>query len=75
MLAGALYAAVGVAVGYSGFEKPGAGPISLLFLIFMIGVLVAGLRSERTLGSLRSATARFPSLTGCMRSQAAEPAR
>jgi hypothetical protein len=39
--------AVGVAVGYSGFEKPGGLAIQLLSLIFVIGVLVGGVRTEQ----------------------------
>jgi hypothetical protein len=46
VLGGLLYMAVGVAVGYSGFEKPGDGVIQLLFLIFVVGVLVAGIRRK-----------------------------
>jgi Domain of unknown function (DUF4386) len=46
VLGGLLYMAVGVAVGYSGFEKPGDLVIQSLFLIFMVGVLLAGLRRE-----------------------------
>jgi len=42
--AGLLYAATGVAVGYTGFEQPGDLVVSVLFLVFMVGVLVAGLR-------------------------------
>lgn len=38
--------AVGVAVGYSGFEQPGDLFIQSLFLIFMVGVLLAGVRRE-----------------------------
>jgi hypothetical protein len=41
---GVLYAAVGVAVGYSGFEEPGGLLTSLLLLVFMIGVLATGVR-------------------------------
>jgi hypothetical protein len=46
VLGGVLYMAVGVAVGYSGFEKPGDLVIQSLFLIFMVGVLLAGLRRD-----------------------------
>jgi hypothetical protein len=46
--AGLLYAAIGVAVGYTGFEKPGELAVTLLFVVFMVGVLVAGLRSSGT---------------------------
>jgi Domain of unknown function (DUF4386) len=44
VLAGLLYIAVGVAVGHSGFEQPGGLLIQLLFLVFMVGVLMGGLR-------------------------------
>jgi len=43
-LGGLLYMAIGIAVGYSGFEQPGGAVVQLLFLIFMVGVLVDGLR-------------------------------
>lgn len=46
VLSGLLYMAVGVAVGYSGFEKPGDLVIQSLFAIFMVGVLLAGVRRE-----------------------------
>ncbi len=46
-LAGLVYGAIGVAVGYSGFEQPGDLVVSVLFLVFFVGVLVAGLRAER----------------------------
>jgi hypothetical protein len=46
VLGGLLYIAVGVAVGYSGFEKPGDLVIQSLFLIFMVGILLAGVRRE-----------------------------
>jgi hypothetical protein len=46
-LAGLVYAAIGVAVGYSGFgERPGDLAFTLLLLVFMVGVLVAGLRRK-----------------------------
>jgi hypothetical protein len=38
--------AVGVAVGTAGLRKPGGPVIQLLFLIFVVGVPVAGLRSK-----------------------------
>ena len=38
--------ATGVAVGYSGFEQPGGLVIQLLFVIFFLGVLVAGVRKR-----------------------------
>jgi hypothetical protein len=44
VISGLLYVATGVAVGYSGLGQPGGLVIQLLFLIFMGGVLVAGLR-------------------------------
>lgn len=47
MLAGVLYAAIGVAVGHSGFEQPGGPVVQLLMLTFLAGVLVAGVRGER----------------------------
>ena len=47
VLGGLLYMAVGVAVGYSGFEKPGGLAIQLLSLIFVVGVLVGGVRTEQ----------------------------
>lgn len=46
ILAGALYAAIGVAVGHTGLDKPGGPVVQLLMLTFLIGVLVAGLRSD-----------------------------
>ena len=46
VLGGLLYIAVGVAVGHSGLEQPGDLVIQLLFLIFVVGVLVAGVRRE-----------------------------
>lgn len=45
-LSGLLYMATGVAVGYSGFEQPGGLVIQLLFVIFFLGVLVAGVRKR-----------------------------
>jgi Domain of unknown function (DUF4386) len=45
-LGGLLYAAIGIAVGYSGFEKPGGPVVQLLFLIFVVGILVDGLRRK-----------------------------
>lgn len=53
--AGLLYAAVGVAVGHTGFEKPGGPVVQLLMLTFVIGVLVAGLRRRE--GEARLAAA------------------
>jgi hypothetical protein len=46
VVGGLLYMAVGVTVGYSGFEKPGDLFIQSLFLIFIVGVLLAGVRRE-----------------------------
>ena len=46
MLAGLLYMTIGVAVGHSGLEQPGDPVVSLLFLLFAVGVLVAGLRAR-----------------------------
>lgn len=43
-ISGLLYGATGVAVGYSGFEQPGGLVIQLPFVVFFIGVLVAGVR-------------------------------
>ena len=46
ILAGLLYAAVGVAVGHTGFDKPGGPLVQLLMLTFVAGVLAAGARRE-----------------------------
>ncbi len=46
VLGGLLYMAIGVAVGHSGLEQPGGLAVQLLFLVFMVGVLAAGLRGE-----------------------------
>lgn len=46
IVAGSLYAAVGVAVGHTGFGKPGGPVMLMLMLVFVIGVLVAGLRHD-----------------------------
>jgi hypothetical protein len=51
MLAGLLYIATGVAVGYSGFEQPGGLVVQLMFLIFMVGVLVSGVRRSELEGN------------------------
>jgi len=52
--AGLLYMATGVAVGYAGFESgfgDAAGiPLQLLFVVFVVGVLVAGVRSRDVAG-------------------------
>lgn len=45
ILGGAVYAAVGIAVGHTGLDKPGGPVVQLLFVTFIVGVLVAGLRS------------------------------
>jgi hypothetical protein len=54
VLGGLLYMAIGVAVGHSGLEQPGDLVIQLLFVIFTVGILVAGLRrkelTETTVG-------------------------
>ena len=42
--------AIGIAIGYTGFEKPG-GFVQLLFFVFMVAVLVAGLRQDEPSGS------------------------
>jgi hypothetical protein len=47
IVAGLLYAAIGVAVGHTGLDKPGGPVVQLLMLLFVGGVLVAGLRGER----------------------------
>lgn len=43
---GLVYAGIGIAVGYSGFEKPGAVVVNLLFLTFTVGLLVEGFRRK-----------------------------
>jgi Domain of unknown function (DUF4386) len=48
-LGGILYMTVGIAVGYSGFEKPGGPVIQLLFFIFALGILVDGSRRKTDL--------------------------
>lgn len=54
VLGGLLYMAIGVAVGHNGLEQPGDLVIQLLFVIFTVGILVAGLRrkelTETTVG-------------------------
>ena len=45
-VAGVLYMATGVAVGHVGLETPGDAVVQLLFLIFMVGLLAAGLRQQ-----------------------------
>ena len=47
--AGSAYAAIGVAVGYEGFEQPGGMVVQLLFVVFVGGVLSAGLRARPTI--------------------------
>jgi hypothetical protein len=47
IVAGLLYAAIGVAVGHTGLDKPGGPVVQLLMLLFVGGVLDAGLRGER----------------------------
>ena len=46
ILAGLLYASIGVAVGHTGFDKPGGPLVQLLMLTFLIGVLAAGVRRQ-----------------------------
>ncbi|MGH2916986.1 MAG: hypothetical protein ACRDLS_00055 [Solirubrobacteraceae bacterium] len=53
VLGGLLYTTVGIAVGHSGLDKPGGPVISLLFVIFMVGVLVAGLRTNELANTAR----------------------
>jgi hypothetical protein len=55
VLGGALYMATGIAVGYAGFES-GFGDatgdaLQLLFLVFVVGLLVAGLRRKEDLSA------------------------
>jgi hypothetical protein len=45
VLGGLAYMALGVAVGQNGFEQPGDPVVQLLFFVFVVGVLVAGLRT------------------------------
>lgn len=52
--AGTAYAAIGVAVGHEGFEQPGGLLVQLLFVVFIAGVLTAGVRRG---GAPTSATA------------------
>ena len=46
VLAGLLYMTVGVAVGHTGFEKPGGPVVQLLMVMFVGGILAAGLRTK-----------------------------
>ena len=46
VLGGILHMAIGVAVGHSGFEKPGGPVVQALMLAFVAGVLLAGARRE-----------------------------
>jgi len=48
ILAGLVYGAIGVAVGYSGLEQPGDLVFTLLLLVFAVGVLAAGVRRKST---------------------------
>ena len=43
-IAGIAYAAIGVAVGFEGFEQPGGMVVQLLFVVFIAGVLSTGFR-------------------------------
>ena len=56
-VAGTAYAAIGVAVGYDGFEQPGGAVVQLLFVAFIAGVLVSGLREGRPGERVRAARA------------------
>jgi len=57
ILAGLVYAALGVGVGYSGLgQRPGDLLVTLLFLVFMVGVLVAGLRRREPVESVEEAS-------------------
>lgn len=44
--AGALYAAVGIAVGHTGLDKPGGPVIQLLMLTFIVGVIAGRTRTR-----------------------------
>lgn len=50
MIGGLLYMATGIAVGYRGFESgfgnAAGDAVQLLFLVFVVGILVAGLRRQ-----------------------------
>jgi hypothetical protein len=46
ILAGLLYMTIGVAVGHTGFDKPGGPLVQLLLLVFVGGILTAGLRRQ-----------------------------
>lgn len=46
--AGTAYAAIGVAVGYDGFEQPGGPVVQGLFVVFVAGVLVEARRRRLT---------------------------
>lgn len=48
ILGGGLYAAIGIAVGHSGLDKPGGLAIQLMFLAFIGAVLAAGRRERAT---------------------------
>jgi hypothetical protein len=46
--AGAAYMTIGIAVGHTGFDKPGGPVVQLLMLVFVGGVLAAGARGTRS---------------------------
>jgi hypothetical protein len=46
IVAGLLYMTIGVAVGHTGFEKPGGPAVQLLMLSFVAGVLIATRRGK-----------------------------
>ena len=49
VVAAGLHLGIGVAVGHSGFEKPGGPVVQLLTIAFVAGVIVAGIRrAERS---------------------------
>lgn len=54
MLGGLLYLVTGVAVGYKGLGQPGGLVVQLLFLIFAVGVLAAGLLKGDTAPTVAS---------------------
>ena len=48
VVAGSAYAGIGVAVGHTGFDKPGGPIVTLLMLTFVLGVVAASARGGRT---------------------------